>query len=222
MGIRYCGHCLILMSALLGACSPSKTEAASWPTGTVLVLNDVPVLEADVDLHTEALLDIKPSFSEIHRRRLVALHWALPMAYGHSLAGSAREEARRTGEAWLEARATEPPAPLVRREEDLVGNWDILGLDNWLIARDLEAGDSTGLVELPGRFAVIDLVARDGNKLPALEQFVLRIESFDYVEDPGALVLDLQQGNLEIVDPAWREIIPGIYKYKMQAQGVEQ
>jgi len=182
----------------------------------VLAVDGVAIKREEVDAHVDALLDIKPAFNLIHRRRLIVMNWAFPLAFGRARAGAARERARARAESRMAARELGPSAPAPSASGIVEGNRDGLGLDLWLVARRLEAGQNSGIVELPGRFALVELIDRDHRRNPALENFSLRLESFNYVDDPRTLVTDCMEAKLEIVDPLWREIVPGIYKYKMR------
>ena len=96
-----------------------------------------------------------------------------------------------------------------------MGNWNQVGLTVWLVARGLEPGAHSGVVELPGRFAVIRLEARDGARNPALERVQVLLEAFPYTDRLDTVLQDYLGGELEIVDPAWDEIVPGALKYEM-------
>lgn len=215
-------QCAVLLGCLLSACGSSTSKVASWPEGTVLAVDGTAILSTDVDAHAKSLLDIKPAFSIEQRRRLIVINFALPRAYGQAHAGEARDAARAEAEDWLRSKAALPALPPSMEDADFAawktGNWDTLGIDLWLAARGLQDGESSGVVELPGRFAVIEMMRRDRKTNLALEQFTLRVETFNYVDNPAALIESCLQGTLEIVDPTWREAVPGFYKYTMKGE----
>jgi hypothetical protein len=200
----------------MASCGPAVEPTEEWPPGTILALNGEPVLEQEVDADIEAMLDIDNAFVETQRRRLVLINITLPRTYAQSLDPQRRARALASAEAWL-AEGDGGPG-----EEDFgieaEGNWDSIGLDVWLVARDMQPGETTGIVELPGRYAVIRLKERDDNHTRNLEVMRLCIETFPFVDDPQAPFMDFAQAKLEIVDPAWREVVPGFLKYNQHSE----
>ncbi|MFT7487399.1 MAG: hypothetical protein ACI9F9_003260 [Candidatus Paceibacteria bacterium] len=213
-------HATLVTLFGLGSCggSDEAREKITWPTGVVLAVGGVPIHESEVDAHIDALLDIKPEYIKNHRRRLLLINWTFPMARGIQVSGADRKAARLEALDWMAAQEMAPGAPPAAMEGDLVGNWDLVGFDTWLMARELEIGDSSGLVELPGQYAIIRMIDRDRPKNKAHEQMVLRVRTFPYVDSPKGLLEECMESSLEIVDPAWNEIVPGTYKYKMLAE----
>lgn len=195
----------------LGACGGAP-DAPSWPAGTVLVVAGEPVLAEEVDEDLEAVGLIDPAWVTEHRRRLLLQNVVLPLAYGRSLDPARRADARAAAEAWRAA-----PGGEAGVESELRGNWDGLGFEVWLEARRLEAGQISEVVELPGRFVVLEVLARQPEADPRFERFHLRLRSFPYVDSVQRLTQDFLDERLEIVDPAWREIVPGYLKHRMQA-----
>ncbi|MCB9915672.1 MAG: hypothetical protein H6828_11065 [Planctomycetes bacterium] len=200
---------------LLGACDAATPPAPSWPAGTVLAVDGEPVRAEQVERHLEAMGRLDPAYAADYRRRWVLTEVVLPLAYGRARAeASAREAARRAAEAYVAEGGQDavagPPEP------PLAGTWKTLGLDLWLEVQGLEPGQSTGVVELPGRFVVAELLARDGDAYGGRERFELRLHAFPYVAEPAALATALLEADLVIVDPAWEELVPGFWKYHMQ------
>lgn len=205
-------HVLLLAAAAaVCACGPPAPPAPAWPGGTVIVLAGQPITEEEVDAHVDAVLDIQPSYSIEQRRRIVLMNWSFPRALGAAAGAELRAPALAEAEAWRAGLLD--GANEFNASTEQIGNWDMIGFELWLVARDLGAGEVSATVELPGRFAVLRLEERDGNSKPAFEYLRVRVAEFPFVDDPDALITNETADRLEIVDPAWAEIVPGIYKY---------
>lgn len=217
-GLRALGAALLCAPLLLvGGCGSEPGN--SWPAGTVAVVDGIPISAASVDAHVEALLLIEPGFTEGHRRRLLLTHSSIPKAYGIAHAGDARAQARADAEAWL-ASESSGPAPVTAKDLGLYeqGHWGDIGLETWLVARNLDPGQSSGIVELTGRYAVIKMISRDGHPDPLHEFMRVAVHSFPYVSDPSLMMTKCLEGTLEIVDPEWDRWIPQKYKYAMRGE----
>jgi len=206
---------LALLLAVLAAapcgCGEPEPAAPAWPEGTAVVLAGLPITVAEVDAHVDAVLAIQPSYSLEQRRRIVLMNWSFPRALGAAMGGARRDAALEQAGSWRTG-LLHGTHELGEASEQ-IGNWDMIGFELWLVARDLEVGEVSEPVELPGRYAVLRLEQRDGNPRPAFEYLRLRVAEFPFVDDPEALLTNETADRLEIVDPAWVEIVPGIYKY---------
>lgn len=206
-----------LLALGLFACGSgeSEAEAKSWPAGTAVALGNQAILADEIDRDIDALLDIEKAYVVEQRRRLILTNIAMPRAYARGLDPARMEAARREAQSWRESfDSSGPPAPLDSR---LTGNWDEIGLGVWLVARDLLVGETSAVVELPGEFLVVRLIERDNAENLAIERLTVEIQRFPFVDDVTRLADDLETTDLVIVDPAWDEIVPGYYKYKMKA-----
>lgn len=217
---RLAGAALLVWLAVPGC---GDREAApppsAWPKGTVLVLDGAPITVPEVDAYVEGLRAIMPAYTLTHRRRQALINLVLPLVWGRVHHPEERERAHAEAEAW---RAAYLGGELVEGPgEERVGNWDILGVDVWSVLRELEANEWSEVVELPGRFVVVQLLERSEDLRGGRETFRGYVLEFPYVEHPGNLSHDCLQGKLEIVDPSWREIVPGLWKYSMGAVGIE-
>ncbi len=202
---------LVALAAAPCGCGEPEPSAPTWPAGTAIVLGGQPITVAEVDAHVDAVLDIQPSYSLEQRRRIVLMNWSFPRALGAAEGGARRSPALEEARAWR-AGLLDGTHELGEASEQ-IGNWDMIGFEIWLVARDLEVGEASEPVELPGRYAVLRLEQRDGNPRPAFEYLRVRVAEFPFVDDPEALLTNETADRLEIVDPAWAEIVPGIYKY---------
>ncbi len=201
----------------LGPAGCSRQEATEpardLPAGTVMVLDGQPITAAEVDIYVEDLGAIMPAYTVTTRRRQALTNLVLPLVFGRIHNPEARKSARAEAEAWR--RAFLAGELVAGPGEEKVGNWDILGVDVWWILRHLNEEAWSEVVELPGRFVVVQLLGRDRNKHGGREFFSAHVVEFPYVKHPGNLSHDCLEGELEIVDPAWREIVPGLWKYSM-------
>ena len=206
----------LLALALLAGCDETPAPP-SWPEGTAVVLGGAPIPVSEVDRHLEAMGALDPAYTLPHRRRLSLTMVQMPLVHGRNAAGTeGLAAARAEAEAWFgqheSGELAGPPGPTT------VGTWQDHGLDVWLVARDLAEGTSSGVVELPGRFAVIELVARDRNEYEGRERFELRIESFWHGADAETLSADLLKSELEIVHPDFEPVVPGFWKHHMRGE----
>lgn len=207
---------VLLACGLASSCDPA-VEARSWPEGTVVAVGEQPISSAEVDRHLEAMGALDPAYTQPHRRRLALVEVEMPLAFGRSQASEEeRAAARAEAESWEARRlAGELSGPRVAAT---VGTWADLGMDVWLVARELEPGEASGVVELPGRFAVVEVQERDHDPYAGKERFGVRVESFWYASDLPTLTTEMLEGTLEIVDPAWDPIVPGFWKHRMRGE----
>lgn len=210
-GRRWCGAGLAALLLVAGCVREPADAAATWPEGTVLVVEGIPIKAAEVDEHLDAVRAIRPAISEEQLRRLVLMNQSLPRALAEAEGGPRRAEALEQARAWLaEYGAGERSFEGVPA---VTGNWDLIGFDLWLAARHGAAEEVLGPLELPGRQALVLVEARGGSHRPELESFLLRVVEFPFVEAPDELPTRATGARIEVVDPAWRDILPGIYKY---------
>jgi len=204
-----------LLTALVLACSPEPEKPLpSWPEGTVMVLDGEPITAAEVDQHTEALTSIDGSLTLPARRRHVLTAVIFPRAYARAHPDRPREEARAEAEDWRrKLLAGEIVEPLEAPE---LGNWDVLGVEYWFTLRELEPGTWSEVVELSGRFVLMELLERNRAARGGQEQFLALFIEFPYIDHLEFLPDRVLQATLEIVDPAWEEIVPGFYKYNLR------
>ncbi len=179
-----------------------------------MALNGQAISADEVDRFHDALGAIDAAYSLTHRRRIALIKVCFPRTYGRIEGSGARAESREACVEWDRRRRAGnlmgPPEPTV------MGNWESLSLEVFAVARELEIGAWSAIVELSGRYALIQLVGRDHNPRGGLEQFEVRIESFPYVPHAENLAERCLEAHLVIIDPAWDQVVPGYWRYTMR------
>lgn len=203
----------LVVACWTAACGPSTPEV-ELPEGTVMTLNGVAITAAEVDAVADTVGQIDPAYTRPHCRRVALTTVCFPRTFGRALAPNERKKAREEAEAWDSARRQ--GALTGPMEPPITGTWEFLGIDLWDHARELEEGDWSDVIELSGRFAVVQLLGRDHDVRPGHERFELQLKSFEYVTNPESLKERCLEARLEILDPAWEAIVPGFWKYKMR------
>jgi hypothetical protein len=217
-----------LLLAAASACERQESAAEepparSWPPGTVIAIDGEPILAEEVDLPSAWIERIEPGSSSQHLRRLSLTNVVIPRRIAGAIAGDeARARARAEALATLESLFALPEAPATAGEPASVeGNWLELGIVAWGTAMDLAEGRWSGVVEDVGRFVLLRRLGQDPAPVPGAIRVRLELFEFPYLAGVGrgALEQAYAQHRLEIVDPAWREIVPEHIQYKM---GVHQ
>jgi hypothetical protein len=210
----------IILTALLSLSGCPASEPTipdrELPPGTVMVLDGEAITSDEVDSYIENLRAIMPAYTKTHRRRQALTNLLFPMVYGRARYPVEREVAHSKAEAWrafvLAGEEVSPPG------ETVVGNWDILGLDIWMVLRGLEEEEWSAVCEGPGHFIVAQLLGRDRAVHGGQEMFQAHVVEFPYAPNPDSLLTDCIDGTLEITDPAWHEIVPGHWEYAMRGE----
>jgi hypothetical protein len=222
----------VIAAVLLAAASACERResageeppARSWPPGTVIAIDGEAILAEEVDLPSAWIERIEPGSSSQHLRRLALTNVVIPRRIAGAIAGDeARERARAEALATLESLASgSPEAPATAGEPTSTeGDWLELGIVAWGTAMDLAEGRWSGVVEDVGRFVLLRRLGQDPAPIPGAIRVRLELIEFPYLAGVGrgALEQAYAQHRLEIVDPAWREIVPEHIQYKM---GVHQ
>jgi len=209
---------------------PSETANESpapraWPAGVVLAVDDHPIHVDEIDVATAYVERIEPAASSAQLRRLALTNVVLPRTVAMLMAPQAREEALKAAQeklAQIRAGAlTGPTSPEGAYGEYVEGTWGNLGLLGWGVAMDLADGEWSDVVEEVGHFLLVRrLWLRDG-PVPMATVVGVDVLRFAWLP-PETLRSDvdaaLDQHRLEIVDPAWREIVPELIQHRMHAR----
>jgi hypothetical protein len=178
----------------------------------VLALAGEPILGAEVDAVADRLEALSPNFSRPHLRRLALTTIFFPLLTARAIAGEERERASAEANA---ARADRVEGHAQAPLPSQVGTWETLGLEVWLQLVELEPGEWSPVFELPGAFALVRLIERDGAEPAGAEQFRAEILLFDYGEARAEIDQRVFEQRLDIVDPEWERIVPGAWKARM-------
>lgn len=210
----------LLGLALCGCSSDVLTPTPSWPAGTVLAIDDRPILAEEVDRWMEAIDLVEPGRSLAGRRRLaltnIELHRAIArVVYGDEV-HTARDEAERLRELLLAGEPLPAEGPQLESRED--GFWKHLGIDLWAHARTAPLGEWSPVIETTGAFVVMRVNSRseepwDAFSGAAVEWLV--VPYVDFLNAREILISAEDTVQLTIVDEEWREILPAHYQYRM-------
>ena len=221
----------VALAALVGLAtgcdrSPSAAVATpSWPAGTVLAVEDRPILAEEVDQASVFVERVEPQASPPQLRRLALTNVVLPRTVARLLAPEAYERARGEAQAQLARIQTGtlagPPGPEGRYGTLETGGWPELGLVAWGTAMDLPDEQWSGVVEEVGHFIVLRRVGREEGPLPMATR--VTVEAFVFPWLPSAELLAevdaaYDRFQLTIVDPAWRAIVPELVQARMRAR----
>ncbi len=205
-------------SVLALACCADEDDGAPprrWPPGTVLALDDVPITAADVDRVAERIAAVYPQHSAGFHRREALGSFLLPRAALQAYYADARAEAEekcRSERALLVAgdeRAPEPIPITATPEQDTFFHWGS--------ARGLEPGAWSDPLERMGNFVLLRLDARVEDS----EALELSVVEFPYVPaafSPKDLDAAFASARLNVVDPAYDELIPERLRYAMRGE----
>ncbi len=215
--------CLGLCSyAWIGACDESKS-ARTWPAGTLVAIDDVPVSADEIAEGVAAVLLVEPQWNDVQLKRLAFNEIALPRALVRTRVGAAaRDKARRSIDEQFARIAGGiqfgPPTNSGAIGHEVSGSWKQIGLLAWGTAMNLEAGVWSEVIEVPGSFVRVRLLSRKQGPEPAATQLVLDTIEAPYAEKSTAMIAqgsELEKHRLTIVDPAWDAIVPERTKYLM-------
>ena len=209
----------VLCSAGCSEPTPDAPTPRSYPEGTILLVDDQPVLAADVDRFVEAIARIEPEFVLRDHRRKVLSNISIPLAAGAALDASAREEAFAQAQSLLSAlRETGEMPPDAPEPRVMSGTFKEVGLIPWAIASQMEPLTVSDLQETPGNWTFFKLTATTDPPGEFGGQSEVTILRYDvpYLPPEGVrdLVQDAVQGfKIEIVDPEWEPMVPPAFLY---------
>lgn len=200
---------------LIGVLASCGSQAApTHPAGTVMLLDGAPVLAAEVDAVAAELEELQPTFSLPQRRRQALLSVVLPALHARAGNDEARAAALEQARSFRdEAVAATDDASLPPVVET---HWQLLGIDVWLAVHELEPGTWSEPLEVPGAFVVARMVDRDRTPKTAAETLRMRLEFFPWVPVRANLAQDIRSAELEIVDPAWEDVVPASWRHAMR------
>jgi hypothetical protein len=220
---RIAGIALVLLAAC-GDEPDDDAPAVTWPPGTILALDGVPISIEEVDAALVPVHLIEPSKSDVHKQRLALTNVVLPRAIARLLSGERRAAARaliddlhRRAQAGL---LPGPSGPHGEYGEWHAGQFRELGLVAWGAAFDLLPGEWSPVLEDTGSFLIVRVLGRTDGPVPEATQFELDVLREPYLPPgigPHEIEAKKDELRLTIVDPAWRTIVPERDQYRMGA-----
>lgn len=209
---------------LLVAC-PESTQARSWPAGTLLAVDEIPITAEELAHDVATVLLIEPQWSDTQLRRLAFNSIALPRALSRArVSAEVRDKARAELDAlharMLQGRQFGPPTSAGVLGQERAGSWIRVGLVAWGAAFQLQPGEWSEVLEEPGAFLRVRLLERQDAPVPeevSLRLDVLAVPFGDALSSKPPDDEELGKHRLTIVDPAWEAIVPERTKYLMKA-----
>ncbi len=219
----------------LGACDPAAEPSApppivapepTYPDGTVLAVDGEPIRADDVDWIADAIGELYPHYVPSQLRRLALTNVVLPIWAIRARDAEARGAAL---EACRAARATVGADGATENGAPHAGGVHALGIDLWVSARRLEAGVWSEPIELIGRWALVRVESTEPGESGQGEWLELTVQMFPFLDlsYPGATDANtsiedaIDAAVLEIVEPAWRELVPEAFLFRMRERAPE-
>ena len=214
---------LWLAAALaLGGCAEERP--ITWPAGTVLAIDSMPIFAADVDEWLDTIALVEPAVSKPAQRRFAFTNIVLHRTVAHLIDpgrfASVLHDAEATRQSLVAGLPLNPGAPPMERIE---GSWQgasALGLDVWGKARTAPIGEWSEVFESTGAFVIFRVIERpdepwNGNTIVTLDRVVLPY-LVDTVDPRGLIEQGLDGMVLTVVDETWGDIVPEHYKHRMK------
>lgn len=223
----------LLLAALAGlGCDPTpgaspqpSVTQPNWPAGVVMAVGSRAISAEEVDLASVWIQSIEPGASPAHLRRLTFTNVILPRAVAHELDPAGRERALEQARARLaELRSGGAVGPLTPDGvlgERLEGPWTKLGLPAWGTLLDAPDGEWSEPIEDAGSWILMRRLGRREGATPAatvLSVDALRFDWLDPATRRASIDAAMDQLQLTIVDPAWREVVPELIQHRMKAR----
>ena len=214
---------LFLAAALaLGACAEEPT--ITWPPGTVLAVDSMPIFAAEIDEWLDIIALAMPADSKPSLRRLalmnIVLYRTVARLIDPGLFASVRADAEATRKSLVAGLPLNPGAPPMER---ISGSWQgegALGLDVWGKARTAPIGEWSAVFESIGAFVLFRVIERpdepwNGGTIVTLDRVVFPylVDTFD---PRGLIESGRDQMVLTVVDEEWGDIVPELTKHQMK------
>jgi hypothetical protein len=209
-----------------GACEKpaAPAPAASWPAGTVLVMNGQPISAEEVDRIGADFAQVEPHDSLTQLRRLALTNVIFPRIAAATAYADRRAQMLSQAQSYREALAAGnlPSGPLAGPMEiEHKGGLLDIGMEIWHYALDAQIDRWSPVLETVGSFQIARVRKRWPGRTPALTQFVVGVFDFRYADtshNRKAIEDAIDHSRLVIVDEAWREIVPTAWIYRMRGE----
>jgi len=208
-----------------GAAQPASAAQPTWPPGIVMAVGARPISAEEIDLASVWIQSIEPGASPAHLRRLTFTNVVLPRAVAHELDPAGRERALEMARARLaelrSGRVVGPLGPDGVLGEYLEGPWNKLGLPGWGTLLEAADGEWSEPIEDAGSWVLMRRLWRREGATPAATVLAVDALRFDWL-DPATRRASIDGGmdqlQLTIIDPAWREVVPELIQHRMKAR----
>jgi hypothetical protein len=200
-------------------------SARTWPQGTAVAVDDLPISIDQVDADSVFVERIEPAAAAPQLRRLALTNISLPRVLARALDpgehARVRAEAMAAHAQLVAGRFPRPPQPDGALGDVVRGGFSELGLVVWGTAMDLAHGQWSEVVEEPGRFVLLRLLARHDAPVPmatVVEIDALVFPWIDLATAPQDIEAAFDRHELTIVDPAFESIVPELIKIRMRKE----
>ena len=207
--------------------APDPTPAERQPPAACLAVDELWILAPEVDRIAAWVALIQPTHTLTSRRRQALTHVVLERAALASAHAEARAEVRDRAAALALALRGDEAAPLPDGATRAVveGTWDDVGLLPWGEAREAWAAKGpddtatwTDPVEDAGRWLVLRPLEHVPGVAPGLDLYRIDLVTLPYVPADltrAAVEATIDDAELLVVDPAWREVVPAAWRLRM-------
>ena len=205
------------------ACESRAAPPPSWPAGTVLVFDGQPISAEEVDRVADVFALVQPENSVAETRRLALTNVVFPLHAAREVDPAQRAaalELARAHAAAVRAGDVANTGLLGPVETERVGGARAVGLDAWKFALDAQPGAWSELIETPGAFELVQLRERGKQNTPAALEVRVGVYVYPYLDasNPRAAIdAALDRAKLVIVDPAWKDLVPTAWQYRLKA-----
>jgi hypothetical protein len=196
----------------------------SWPPGTVLAVEDLPILAEEVDRASVIVQRIERRAVDAQLRRLALTNVVLPRALLRLLGGERRDaalaEARDALQRLRSGTWVGPTADGLFGQMR-GGSFFRLGLELWAAGTDLPEGAWSEPIEQDGAFHLVRRIALRPSPVPLGVEVDLDVLTFPFLEEATRaheLEAAYDRYRLTVDDPAWRELVPELLLYRMGAR----
>jgi hypothetical protein len=224
-------HKTVLLALLASlACSKpaapveSAARAKTWPAGTVLVLNDVPIRAEDVDPIASSFAMVEPQDTPTQLRRLALATSIFPRIAATGVDPARRAEALKLAQSYRESldKGGFPEGPLPGPMEiEREGVFKDVGFEFWRVAIDLAPGTWSPILETPGSFHILRVKSRKESSHPGGTRLTIGAFDFPYLDAATArsdIDAALDRSRLTILDDTWRDAVPALLRYRFHAE----
>jgi hypothetical protein len=209
---------LLLLAVLPAACGGGEaaSPAPAYPPGTALAVGGAPIPAAEIEAAAERVRLLYPDRTPSFHATQALQTFVLPRAALQHAFAERRAQARADCDAALERirSGLEPAA------EERTGRWGELSLLVWDAARLLAPGEWSAPLEDLGGFSLVRLERRSGfERHPAEEVLTVNVLEFSYlppVFEEGDVAAAMAAARLEVVDPAYADLVPETLRYRMK------